>query len=129
MKKQELDLVRRVLFCDSKRDDRRADQPRERNRWRSSTAPRSRTPRWRESLGQNLAKLEEQIYELKKTKLESLIDETLIAGEAKKRGLSQEALIKAEVTAKLKPVTDEEIAVFYGANQARLQKDLSWLAG
>jgi protein-disulfide isomerase len=77
------------------------------------------------SLGQSLAKLEEQIYELKKTKLDSLIDEALIAGEAKKRGLTADALMKVEVTSKLKPVTDEEVAVFYGANQARLQKDLT----
>jgi protein-disulfide isomerase len=77
------------------------------------------------ALGPSLAKLEEQVYELKRTKLNALIDDTLIAVEAKKRGISTDALIQAEVTAKLTPVTDEEIAVFYGANQARLQKDLN----
>ena len=54
------------------------------------------------ALGQSLAKLEEQIYELKKTKLDDLIDESLIAGEAKKRGITPDALTKAEITAKLK---------------------------
>jgi protein-disulfide isomerase len=81
------------------------------------------------ALGPSLAKLEEQVYELKRTKLNALIDDTLISVEAKKRGISTDALIQAEVTAKLTPVTDEEIAVFYGANQARLQKDLNaWRA-
>ena len=77
------------------------------------------------ALGQSLAKLEEQIYELKRTTLNALIEAALIAGEAKKRGISTDALMQEEVTAKLAPVTDEEIALFYGANQARLQKDLS----
>ena len=77
------------------------------------------------ALGPSLAKLEEQIYDLKRTKLNSLIEDALIAAEARKRGISTDALIQAEVTAKLAPVTDEEVAVFYGANQARLQKDLN----
>jgi protein-disulfide isomerase len=77
------------------------------------------------ALGQSLARLEEQIYDLKKTALDALIDQALIAGEAKKRGVSAEALIEAEVDAKLAPVTDQQIAAFYTANQARLQKDLA----
>lgn len=77
------------------------------------------------AVGQNLAKLQEQIYDLRKTKLDGLIDEQLIVAEAKKRGVTTQALLQTEVTAKLAPVSDEEVAIFYGANQARLQKDLS----
>ncbi len=73
----------------------------------------------------DLAKLETQIYDLKKAKLDALIDEQLLADEATKRGITTAALLDAEVKAKQSPVTDEEIAVFYGANQAKLQKDLT----
>jgi predicted DsbA family dithiol-disulfide isomerase len=79
------------------------------------------------SIATDVAKLEAQIYELKKASLDALVEEQLIAQEASKRGMTTAALIEAEVTAKQAAVTDEEIAVFYGANQAKLQKDLaSW---
>jgi protein-disulfide isomerase len=77
------------------------------------------------SIATDLAKLEAQIYELKKARLDALIEEQLIAQEAARRGIGTEALIKAEVTGKQSPVTDEEIAIFYGANKAKLQKDIS----
>ena len=73
----------------------------------------------------DLAKLEAQIYELKKTKLDALIDEQLLAQEASKRGITTAALLEAEVTSKSSTVTDEEVAVYYGANQTKLQKDLN----
>jgi protein-disulfide isomerase len=73
----------------------------------------------------DLAKLEGQIYELKKTKLNALIEEQLLAQEAGKRGITPAALLQTEVTSKQSSVTDEEVAVFYGANQAKLQKDLN----
>jgi protein-disulfide isomerase len=77
------------------------------------------------TLAPDLAKLEAQIYELKKNRLDALIDEQLLAQEASKRGITAAALLQAEVTAKSSTVTDEEVAVYYGANQARLQKDLN----
>jgi protein-disulfide isomerase len=73
----------------------------------------------------DLAKLETQIYDLKKTRLDALIDEQLLAQEASKLGITTAALLDAEVKAKQSPVSDEEIAVFYGANQVKLQKDLN----
>ena len=76
------------------------------------------------SIAADLAKLEDQIYELKKSRLDALIDEQLLAQEAAKRGITTAALLDAEVTSKSSTVTDEEVAVYYGANQAKLQKDL-----
>ena len=76
-------------------------------------------------IASDLAKLEAQIYELKKAKLETLIDEQLLAQEASKRGITAAALLQAEVTAKASTATDEEVAVYYGANQTKLQKDLN----
>ena len=75
----------------------------------------------------DLAKLEAQIYELKRARVNALIDEQLLTQEAGKRSITAEALIEAEVTSKQSAVSDEEVAVYYGANQAKLQKDLnSW---
>lgn len=77
------------------------------------------------AIAADLAKLEAQIYELKKNKLNTLIEEQLLAEEAGKRGITKAALVQAEVTSKAKTATDEEVAVYYGANQAKLQKDLN----
>jgi nitrogen fixation/metabolism regulation signal transduction histidine kinase len=77
------------------------------------------------SIATDLAKLEAQIYELKKNALNALIDEQLLAQEASKRGITTAALIQAEITSKPSQVTDEEVAIYYGANQAKLQKDLN----
>ncbi|MEO7271916.1 MAG: thioredoxin domain-containing protein [Vicinamibacterales bacterium] len=76
------------------------------------------------TIAADLAKLEGQIYELKKSSLNTLIDEQLLAQEASKRGITAAALLQAEVTSKSSTATDEEVAVYYGANQAKLQKDL-----
>jgi protein-disulfide isomerase len=77
------------------------------------------------SIATDLAKLETQIYELKKARLDALVEEQLLGQEASKRGITTATLIETEITSKQSPVTDEEIAIFYGANQARLQKDLN----
>lgn len=73
------------------------------------------------ALGAQLRKLEEQIYRLKRQKLEALISERLLAKEAAKRGLSVQALLDAEVAGKVGPVSEEEIETFYQANKARLK--------
>jgi protein-disulfide isomerase len=77
------------------------------------------------SIATDLAKLEAQIYELKRARLNALIDEQLLSQEAVKRGITTDALIEAEVTSKQSAVSDEEVAVYYGANQGKLQKDLN----
>jgi protein-disulfide isomerase len=77
------------------------------------------------TIGGDLARLEAQIYELKKNKLETLIDEQLLAQEASIRGIPIAALLQDEVTSKSSTVTNEEVAAYYGANQAKLQKDLN----
>jgi len=73
------------------------------------------------SLGAPLAKLQEQIYTMKRQKVEALIAERLLAQEATKRGVSVQALLDAEVTSKVGLVTEQEIETFYQANKARLQ--------
>ena len=73
------------------------------------------------ALGAPLRRLEQQIYDLKRQKLEALISERLLAREAAKRGVSVQALLDAEVTAKAGTVTDEEVETFFQANKARLK--------
>ncbi len=68
------------------------------------------------ALAAQLSKLEEQIYTLKRQRLDSMIVERLIAKEAAKRGVSEAALLDAEVTSKVGLVTEQEINAFYQAN-------------
>ena len=75
------------------------------------------------ALGARLSKLEEQIYDLKRQELDSLIARRLFAQEAAKRGISVAALVDAEVTAKVSLVTEKEIEDFYQANKARMRGD------
>jgi len=75
------------------------------------------------ALGAKLAKLEEQIYDLKRRELDSLVEQRLFAQEAAKRKISIAALLDAEVTAKVGLVTEKEIDDFYQANKARIRGD------
>ena len=74
-------------------------------------------------LGAQITKLEEQIYALKRQRLEGIIQTRLLAKEAAKRGLSIPALLDAEVTSKISPVSDQEIDTYYQANKARYPGD------
>lgn len=73
------------------------------------------------SLAGQLSKLEEQIYNLKRQKLDALINEKLMEKEAAKRKLTVPALLDAEVTSKVGLVTEQEIENFYQANKAQIQ--------
>ena len=71
------------------------------------------------TIGPQIAKLEEQIYQLQQQRVEALISEKLLAGEAAKRGISPQALLDAEVTSKVSLVTEQEIETFYQKNKAQ----------
>ena len=79
------------------------------------------------ALTQQLAKLEEQKFQLMESKLDTLIEERLLTLEAKRRGITVEELVKAEVTSKVPDVTDAEVSGFMTQNKARLQGDESEL--
>jgi len=57
-----------------------------------------------------------ELYELRKSALDTLIGERLIGSAAAKRGLSAEQLIEQEIAA-LGPVTDEEVKIFFDENE------------
>ena len=67
-----------------------------------------------------LASLDEQRYRVLDRRLGAMIAEKLITLEAKKRGVSMEALLHAEVTAKTPAVTGEDVSAFISQNRARL---------
>jgi protein-disulfide isomerase len=79
------------------------------------------------SLGAPLTRLERQVYEMKRQRLDALIGERLIEREAARRGVSVSELVDREVTAKVAPVTDPEVEAFYEANKARINAPLSTL--
>lgn len=72
-------------------------------------------------LGGQLSKLEEQIYDLKRQKLEEVINGALLTQEAAKRKISVPALLDAEITTKVSLVTEQEVEKFYQDNKGRLQ--------
>jgi len=72
------------------------------------------------SAATELAGLEQQRQRLLDQKLNQLIGERLIAREAKKRGITVEALLHDEVTAKVPPVPDSDVKDFIDQNRRRI---------
>src|SRR6266850_1113255 len=66
-------------------------------------------------------KLSQALYEARRIAVDDLVANTLLDQEAKSRGLDRPALIEKEITAKISPVSDAEIAQWYQANQGRVQ--------
>jgi len=73
------------------------------------------------SLALQLAKLQEQRYQLMQSKLEELIEQHLLEQEAKRRGVTVDALVKEDVLTKVQGVTDADVGQFMNENQARLR--------
>jgi protein-disulfide isomerase len=76
------------------------------------------------SLGRQLSQLNQQIYNLKRQKLDQLVDAQLLTEEAKRRGISVESLLDREINDKVVTVSEEEIRTFYESNKDRLRMDL-----
>jgi protein-disulfide isomerase len=72
------------------------------------------------SIATELARLDEQRYRTLERRLEQMIGERLLANEAKRRGVSLDALVQAEITAKTPAVTAEDVNTFIAQNRARL---------
>ncbi len=72
------------------------------------------------AIGAKVAALEDQIYQLRRQRLDALIAEQLLAQEAGRRGISVAELLDREVDSEAAPITDAEIERFYDANKTRL---------
>ncbi len=73
-----------------------------------------------ESVGQQLAQLDRQRQQLLEQGLERLVQQKLLEAEAEARGITPEALVEAEISAKVGAVSEAEIAQWYEANKARV---------
>jgi protein-disulfide isomerase len=74
--------------------------------------------------GRELSLQRENLYKLEKQKLEEYIYALLLTQDAKKRGISVEALLEQEVNSKILPVGDDEIEVFYKSSKPKMAVNL-----
>jgi protein-disulfide isomerase len=70
-------------------------------------------------------KLQMRIYAVEKSAVDRRINDLLLIAEANKRKIGPEEIVRAEVTDKLKPPTEAEVANFYNENKARITGDLA----
>jgi hypothetical protein len=77
------------------------------------------------SLRPLIAKVQEQVYALRKQDLELKINDTLLSQEAQKKGVTTRALLDTEVTAKVARVTDAEAQAFYDQNKERISGEFA----
>src|SRR3954451_5306584 len=67
------------------------------------------------------AKLSQALYEARRAALDEIIAYKLMDAAAKAQGIDRAALIEKEITSKIPPVSDSDIATWFHANQSRLQ--------
>ncbi len=70
-------------------------------------------------------KMEARIYSAQKQALDRRVNDALIIAEAKKRNIGPEEIVRTEITEKLKPVPDAEVAKFYEENKTRINGDFA----
>jgi len=66
-------------------------------------------------------RLVQAIYEARRRAVDQIVADALIDQEARSRGVERSALIEKEITDKVTPVTDVDVANWYQINQARVQ--------
>jgi protein-disulfide isomerase len=66
-----------------------------------------------------LARIEGQLFDIKRDGIDQIIEERLLDEEAKKKNTTVQDLLKKEVTDKVGETTDKEIQEFYDQNKAR----------
>jgi len=75
-----------------------------------------------QSAATELSRLDHQRQELLAAKLDQLIGDRLLAQEAKRRGVSVDAVVRDEIEAKAALVTDADVTDFINQNRARLRQ-------
>jgi protein-disulfide isomerase len=71
--------------------------------------------------------VQEQVYVLRKQDIELKVNDTLLAQEAQKRGVTTRALLDAEVNAKMPAVTEAQAQAFYDQNKDRISGEFAQL--
>lgn len=75
------------------------------------------------SQGKALTNLRQQLYEMERQKLSELIGATLLAKEAKEKGVSVTTLLEQEINSRASPVSEDEIRSFYEGHKDRIGPD------
>ena len=70
-------------------------------------------------------KLQTLIYTIQKSAVDRRINDLLLIAEASKRKIGPEEIVRAEVTDKLKPPTEADVANFYNEKKAFINGDLA----
>ena len=70
-------------------------------------------------------KLKSEAYEVTKQRVDRLVDDTLLLEEARRRQVGPEEIVRAEISDKVRPPTEAEVAQFYNENKARISGDLN----
>ncbi len=81
----------------------------------------------RKAAGLEIARLETQLYQLRKQQVDDLVARRLLEAEAARRGQSVAALEQAEILSRAGTVTDPEVDAFVEANRARIRGDVAQL--
>lgn len=71
----------------------------------------------------------EQIYNIEKDQLDSMVNDKLLELEAKEQKMAVSALRKKEIESKIREVTDKDVKSFYDANKQRIQQDFETVKG
>ena len=77
--------------------------------------------RWRAADAADQAETIQKLYDGRRGALESIVADMVLAEAAKTRGLSAEAYVQAEISKRVKPVTDADVVAFFQANVEQMQ--------
>jgi protein-disulfide isomerase len=66
-------------------------------------------------------RLSQAVYEARRGALDGMVGNLLLDAEAKERGIDRATLVDREITSKVAPPTEADIAAWYQANPARVQ--------
>jgi len=70
-------------------------------------------------------RLKSEAYEVTKQRVDRLVDDTLLLDEARRRQVGPEEIVRSEISDKVRPPTEAEVAQFYNENKARISGDLN----
>ena len=70
-------------------------------------------------------KLKIEAYEATKQRVDRLVDDMLLLEEARRRQIGPEEIVRTEISDKVRPPTEAEVANFYAENKARISGDLN----
>ena len=77
--------------------------------------------RWRASDPGEHAEITQKLYEGRRTALEEIVAESLIAAAAKGKGMSPEAWVESEISKRARPVGEADVVAFFQANVTQMQ--------